>query len=210
MCNLYDIGPAKHLRHDEWEQAVSAVLRILERPFGVRKTDPAPVVRLDPDGKAEGRIMRWGFERTYNPAVNNARLEKLDGPWSDLWRARQRCLFAVSTWYEWNGPTGNKQTFAFESPGGEWVWVAGLWEAGPKGEACSMLTRPAAPDLGWIHDRMPAVIDPARAREFLETENPRELLVETEVPVKAYRCHNPLTRISRHQGPEPMEMLPGF
>lgn len=210
MCNLYDIGPAKHLRHDEWEEAVSTVLKILERPFGLRKTDPAPVVKLGPGGGAEGHLMRWGFQRPYNSAVNNSRVDKLDGPWSELWKKKKRCLFPVSTWYEWNGPTGSKQTFAFESHEGTWLWVAGIWESGPGGDACSMITRPATEELAWIHERMPALIDPADATEFLEKENPRELLVETKPSVKTFRCHNPLTRISQHRGPEPLEMLPGF
>ncbi len=210
MCNLYDIGPAKHLRHDEWEEAVVTVLKLLDRSYGIRKTDPAPVLLLDPAGQAEGQALRWGFERPYNPAVNNSRIEKLDGPWSAQWETKQRCLFPVSTWYEWNGPAGQKQTFAFESTDGGWLWVAGLWETGPHGGACSMLTRPADAELKWVHDRMPAVIDPVNARAFLEQEDPRELLVKSAVPVRAWRCHNPLTRMTHHRGPEPIEMLPGF
>lgn len=210
MCNLYDIGPSKHLRHDEWEAAVASVLQTLKKPHGIRKTDPAPVVRLGVAGCAEGVVLRWGFERSYNAAVNNARVEKLDGPWAEPWRAKRRCLFPVSTWYEWHGAAGRKQTFAFQAPDESWLWIAGLWEPTVSGGACSMITRPAEGDLESIHDRMPAVLDPLDARAFLEGEDPRELLVKSAGPVSAWRCHNPLTRMSRHRGPEPIEMLPGF
>lgn len=209
MCNLYDIGPARKKRGDLWEDAVAGVIGRLSHPFGRRKTDTAPVITWK-EGGASAELMRWGFERPYNPAVNNARLEKLDGPWSEPWRERRRCLIPLSTWYEWSGPTGAKQTFAFESVEGTWLWAAGLWEAGAVGCAFTMLTRPAEPDLSLVHDRMPALLNPAHFEAFLTRENPRGFPEADILPLSVFRCHNPLLRASTHRGPEPIEMLPGF
>lgn len=212
MCNLYDIGPARHRRGDDWEDAIVSVLGSLARRHGIRKTDPAPVLRWPRAAGAtpSASLMRWGFERDFNPSVNNARLDKLDGPWAPAWREKRRCLIPVSAWYEWHGPTGSKQTFAFESPDGTWLWAAGLWEEGKSGPAFSMITRPAAPDLAFVHDRMPAILSVADVETFFTHEDPRDLLAATDVPVKVFRCHNPLLKIAQHQGPEPIEMLPGF
>src|SRR6056297_1394820 len=99
MCNLYDIGRGRHQSRDEWEKAVAEVIHDIERPFGIRKTDPG-VVAILKDGEPFAETMRWGFERPYNPAVNNARSEKLDGTWSKPWREKRRCLIPVSTFYE--------------------------------------------------------------------------------------------------------------
>jgi len=211
MCNLYDIGPARHRRGDDWEEAIASVLGSLARPHGIRKTDPAPVVRKGGTGTtASASLMRWGFERDFNPSVNNARLDKLDGPWAPAWREKRRCLIPLSAWYEWHGPTGSKQTFAFESPDGAWLWAGGLWEEGKSGPAFSMITRPAAPDLAFVHDRMPALLSVADFETFLSNEDPRDLLATAEAPVKVFRCHNPLLKTAQHRGPEPIEMLPGF
>jgi putative SOS response-associated peptidase YedK len=212
MCNLYDIGPARHRRGDDWEETVAGFINLLARRHGIRKTDSAPVCR-SPLGGGEARsltLMRWGFARDFNAAVNNARLEKLDGPWAAAWREKRRCLIPVSAWYEWRGPVGSKQTFAFESADGGVLWAAGLWEEGKAGCAFSMITRPAATDLAFVHDRMPAILSAVDFEAFLGAEDPRDLLAKAAVPVKVFRCHNPLLKIARHRGPEPVETLPGF
>jgi len=154
--------------------------------------------------------MRWGFERPYNLAVNNARLEQLDGPWERPWRERRRCLIPLSAWYEWHGPTGHKQTFAFVSTDGFWLWAAGIWEEGTPGASFAMLTRPAAPGLSFVHDRMPALLAPEDFDAYFTEENPRDLVARESFAVSVFRCHNPLLRLSTHRGPEPIEMLPGF
>lgn len=209
MCNLYDIGRPRRSRNDEWETAMQGALGTLSRRHGLRKTDPVPVLRRE-RGIVAGAVMRWGFERAFNNAVNNARLDKLDGPWSAAWRERRRCLFPLSAWYEWHGPTGSKQTFAFESPEGEWLWAAGIWEMGNSGPACAMLTRGADPDLAFVHDRMPALVAPGQFHRFLEDEDPRGTFEDTAIPVNVFRCQNPLHHPGRHEGPEPIDMLPGF
>ncbi|MCB1205753.1 MAG: SOS response-associated peptidase family protein [Verrucomicrobiae bacterium] len=209
MCNLYDIGRPRRQRGDEWEAAMKAVLETLPRRHGIRKTDPAPVLKRE-GGFPCAHVMRWGFEREFNSAVNNARFDRLDGPWSSAWRERRRCLFPITTWYEWHGPAGAKQTFAFESTRGEWLWAAGIWEESKSGLACSMLTRAADPDLAFVHDRMPALISPEHFRPFLEDEDPRGILEDSTLPVRVFRCHNPLDHLARLEGPESIDMLPGF
>lgn len=210
MCNLYDIGPARRAQGDRWEASLAGGIGRLATPFGRRKTDPAPVVLLRESGEPSATVMRWGFERPYNPAVNNARIEKLDGPWAGPWRERRRCLVPMSAWYEWSGPAGGKQTFAFTSTDGLWLWAGGLWEEGPAGPAFTLLTRPAAPELAFVHDRMPALLEPNQFDVFLSQRDPRDVVAGSVVPVTVFRCHNPLLDLARHRGPEPMEMLPGF
>ena len=151
MCNLYDIGPARHAPLNAWELTVVGAVETLEKPFGIRKTDPGLVVSLG-DSLPVAEIRRWGFERHYNPAVNNARIDKLDGQSSLPWRKMQRCLIPLSTWYEWSGPPGAKQTFAFQSQHrDELLWAAGLRENGDSGPTYSMITHEASPTLACIH-----------------------------------------------------------
>ena len=129
MCNLYDLGRARRQSRDDWEAAIAAVIKESEeavagstentglpqlKQFGIRKTDPGLVLTKE-GGHPTAEVMRWGFHRSYNPAVNNARSEKLDHTWSGPWQERRRCLIPVSSFYEWNGPAGAKQTTGLSS-----------------------------------------------------------------------------------------------
>ena len=210
MCNLYDIGPARHARRNDWDRAIAGALEKLEKPFGVRKTDPGLVITLEGDLKV-AEMRRWGFERHFNPAVNNARSDKLDGPWSAPWREKRRCLIPLSTWYEWNGSPGAKQTFAFQSQHpDESLWAAGLWEDGESGPAYTMITREASPQLAFVHHRMPALLEPADFDAFFHADDARDLFTAPVADLSFFRCLNPLHHPARHQGPEEMGMLPGF
>jgi len=157
MCNVYHIG-----RHDttggDLAAAVSELAASLPSPL-VRKTDPG-VVAL-----AGGRVetMRWGFHRAFNPAVNNARADKLDsGMWREACRER-RCAVPMSSFYEW-GPalpqnTARKQAHEFLPLGDGYLWVAGIWESHPEiGRCYSIVTTEAAPPMTGIHHRMPALL----------------------------------------------------
>ena len=77
MCNSYRIAPKKDA--DKGVRArVSAAAATLASPL-VRPSDPGVVVLAD----ERVEIMRWGFHRTFNPAVNNARSAKLEvGMWA--------------------------------------------------------------------------------------------------------------------------------
>ena len=210
MCNLYDIGRTRHQSRDEWGQAVAGVIRDLEKPFGIRRTDAGVVASLQ-DGEPVAETMRWGFERPYNAAVNNARSEKLNGTWSKLWREKRRCLIPVSTFYEWSGPAGNKQTFAFENRDDDLgLWIAGIWEEGEAGRSFSMLTSAANEQIQTIHDRMPALLAAEQFLEFLEGEDPVGLLGTWSDPLSILRCENPLKHLKAHTGPVPIDFLPGL
>lgn len=214
MCNLYDIGRPRSRSRDDWEEAVSRALADAGdamKLYGTRKTDPGLAVVLE-GGAPEARIMRWGFERPFNPAINNARSDKLGGMWSGSWQEKRRCLVPIRTFYEWSGPTGNKQTFAFESPDGDSrLWAAGLWEpGGESGPAYTILTTGASEAVAGIHDRMPALLRPEQFGEFLGADDPRELLVPFPGELSIFRCENPLKNPAGHAGPVREGFLPGF
>ena len=70
MCNSYRIQPkrgAKGLAQRINEAAAKLVSDL------VQKSDPGVVMRAD--GRVE--VMRWGFHRSFNPSINNARTDKL-------------------------------------------------------------------------------------------------------------------------------------
>lgn len=168
MCNIYQIstkkGTSKRVRVQITE-AIEKLPSIL-----VRITDLGVVVLAD----EQVEIMRWGFHRSFNPAINNARSDKLDSSmWADAFRER-RCVIPVSAFYEWGpGVGGRKQAHEFRAPDDDFLWIAGLWEpgAGDIGPSFTMVTTAAAPVMAPIHDRMPAVLRPDEVPEFLDLGN---------------------------------------
>ena len=219
MCNLYDIGPGGHRNSTKWEQLVFDVMKDIEKGYGIRKTDPGIALVENPEGEIEPVSMRWGFVRHFNPAINNARSDKLEGMWKHAWESKNRCLIPMSTFYEWSGPKGNKQTHAFQSAeDGKFLWAAGLWEENEDpeiGRCYSMMTTDASEQVEAIHHRMPVLLAAENFENFLQQENPDELLVPYPEELKIFDCRNPLKKTVIHQGPVVEEtsddgMLPGF
>lgn len=207
MCNLYNVGPSPNENRAAWEaQVKEAVTRL---PKGeIRKTDPGVVVRLT-DGDFSAETMRWGFVRHFNPAINNARSDKLvAGMWSEAWREKRRCLIPARNFLEWSGPKGKKQTHKIQQAGCDeaWMWMAGLWEEHPvHGLRYSMITTDANPAMSRIHDRMPAILQPEYFAEFLESDDPLKLITPFAGELVIVECENPL--IKKKPGPEQMNLF---
>lgn len=155
----------------------------------IRRTDAAPVVRSD----GEVEMMSWGFRRKNIGVVNNSRVDNLE---SSMWRESyqtRRCLIPVAGYFEWKGPEGKKQSYRFESPDGELLWMAGIWEEQPEfGRCFSMLTMMANRLVLPIHHRMPVVLSAEDSARYLSGE---EVLQEVAEGVLTIReCENPLLK----------------
>jgi putative SOS response-associated peptidase YedK len=162
MCNTYIVRPKRGAQ--SLAQRVSEATARLASDL-VRKSDTGVVVRAD--GRAE--LMRWGFHREFNPAINNARSDKLEsGMWKEAFHER-RCLIPMSVFYEWGpGSGGRKQAHEFRDPEDDYLWAAGIWEPHADFGPCySMVTTAASPLMSPIHDRMPALLRPEEMAEYL-------------------------------------------
>ncbi|MBG7607111.1 MAG: SOS response-associated peptidase family protein [Verrucomicrobia bacterium] len=101
----------------------------------------------------------------------NAREDKLEG---GMWREameKRRCLIPVTGYYEWSCPQGNKRTHFFRHAGGDWLWIAGVWEEDAElGRCFSMITTSPSGVVRGVHARMSAVLSPEETQLFLEGE----------------------------------------
>lgn len=194
MCNLYDIGPTQNKGRTRWEKVVSESVDSLRKIYNIRKTDPGVVGRLNEEGEPEAEVMRWGFWREFNPSINNARSDALGGRmWNKAFREKRRCLIPVTSFYEWTGPKGHKQTHAIQDPEGGWLWMAGLWEPSrDHGHCYTMITTAANNAMESIHDRMPAILPAEAMDEFLTAEDPTNLLGPAAAELEIFSCLNPL------------------
>lgn len=157
----------------------------------VRKSDRGLVVLPD----RQVAVMRWGFARPFNNAVNNARSDRLDsGIWAEPFRER-RCVIPVSAFYEWGpAPGGRKQAYEFAHPADDYLWIAGIWEMSDElGPCFSMLTTDAGAAMIGIHERMPAILgSDNEATAFLSGGT--WLFDPYQGDLTTNKCASPLTR----------------
>ena len=177
MCTAYELGKKRGSTPGYLNpKAVAEILKIKETRI-VRPTLPAPVILAD----GSLTTMSWGFRRSFAPKVKgnkpvwrtivNSREDKLGGrTWKEAFALR-RCLIPASSFFEWVEMGGRNVPLRFERPGGEWIWIAGIWEMdAERGECFSMITTEPNSVLESVHDRMPAVLSGAQIPSFLSGE----------------------------------------
>ena len=99
--------------------------------------------------------------------------------------ARRRCIVPVDGFFEWRAIKGAraKQPYAIAMKDGSPFGLAGVWEnwRNPRGEwerTFAIITVPSNELLAQIHDRMPAILEPASYDRWLGLEpNPHDLLI---------------------------------
>ena len=188
MCNTYIIRPKRGAKGVA--QRVNGATAKLASAL-VRKSDPGVVMRAD--GRVE--LMRWGFHREFNPSINNARSDKLEGGmWKDAFHER-RCVIPMTLFYEWGpGGSGRKQAHEFRDVDDDYLWVAGIWEENAEFGYCyTMVTTAASPLMSPIHDRMPALLRPEEIGEWLAGSEHWNFQPFTG-PLVIKRCESPLVK----------------
>jgi putative SOS response-associated peptidase YedK len=166
-------------------EALRGFFRYVEQPdfpprYNIAPTQPVPVVRLEraADGATARHfvLMRWGFlpgfvkEPKTFPLLINARSESMaEKPSFRNAVRRRRCLFIADCYYEWDRHGGTRragQAYLVRRADGAPFGFAGLWEdwAGADGSqvetACIVTVMPNG-QMAAIHDRMPAIVEPA-------------------------------------------------
>ena len=135
--------------------------------------------------------MRWGmvpqwanaFESRY--ATFNARTESVaEKPtFRNAWKNQQRCIIPMAGYYEWQmigrqtdelkGAKPTKQPLYITDPEQGCLVTAGLYEHwGDDGQiSCTILTKPASPELNAVHPRMPILLDHLTVDRWMSDSN---------------------------------------
>ena len=146
--------------------------------------------------------MRWGLVPSVKAGTPpdhwrmfNARSETVDTlqVFSRLLDTR-RCAVPLDGFYEWKDDefkqVKSKQPYYVHRLTGGTVWVAGLCtecvdETGRRFETFTLITREVVPQLSWLHDRQPAMLDEKGLRIWLSPatgEKPLSALGEHSLP----------------------------
>jgi len=128
-----------------------------------------------------GLIPRWAKDPKALPLLINARSDTaIDKPAFRAAMRHRRALLPASGFYEWRREGKAKQAYFLRPRSGGVVAFAALMEtyADPNGseiDTGAILTTEASPDIAFIHDRVPVVIDPSDYSRWLDcrTQEPR-------------------------------------
>lgn len=176
MCGRYAL-----LDNQDEEELRAIIDQLNRRPTGstplklgdIAPTALAPVLCRSRAQRPGYFLMRWGFACSFSATgrgmVINARSETaLQKPlFRDSMRER-RCLMPASGYYEWAHNTKSKTRYFIRSTAPGLCRMAGLYRLEMDGTpSFTILTRPAAPDIAFIHDRMPVLLSPADQDEWL-------------------------------------------
>lgn len=115
--------------------------------------------------------MRWGFSHpTQKRLVINARSET--APRSRMFGEslrHRRCVICASGYYEWEKPSRRKMLFTM--PDQTLLCMAGFYHEEADGPHFVIMTRPALPELEFIHDRMPVILSEENALRYCRGED---------------------------------------
>src|SRR5271166_5715027 len=176
-------------------EAVRAYFAYLDAPnfpprYNIAPTQPIPVVGADPFSAGAVRrfkLMRWGFLPGFVrdpkgfPLLINARAETVaEKPSFRAALIRRRCLVIADGYYEWRkGPPGGhggvKRPYLIRRVSGEPMGFAGLYETwcdptGGEIDTACIVTTGANRLASLVHDRMPAILDPAEFAAWLDVD----------------------------------------
>ncbi len=221
MCGRYTLAtpdPA-HLRA---RFPVGESLK-LRRRFNVAPGDEVVAVTTGRDGAPRGELLRWGLVPSWSEGPDarlkmiNARVETLaERPAYRAAFERFRCLIVADGFYEWRAvggkPSGRaaKQAFHITRRDRRPFAFAGLWAIWRSEHqvirSCAIITTPANSLIAPLHDRMPAILDPAGEAEWLAGATTRARLLELLEPLPteqtAARPVGPAVNDARYDGPE--------
>lgn len=139
------------------------------------------VVRAEARGRRRGALVRWGLARDDEGGASaggvlvNARAETAATrpAFREAFR-RRRCLVPAHGFYEWRRGPGGSQPFHVRRKDRRPLGLAAIWErtdgeAGPEERLVILTTAPNAV-IAPIHDRMPAIVEPAQYALWLDPD----------------------------------------
>ena len=173
MCGRYwiDSEPEGELAE------IIACMQRLELPDGrspaklsgeIFPGDSVPVICRSRNGKIMSYPMEWGFHSADGRRIINARSETArEKPMFRQSMTDRRCLVPMSAYFEWQTRGREKIRHRIIPEESGLCCLAGLYRFEGDRPVFTVLTRDAAPEISFIHDRMPVILPYADREEWL-------------------------------------------
>lgn len=156
--------------------------------FNRYNVSPATQIGAFVDGACYA--MRWGLVPVWSKEISskfatfNARIETIESKpaFRHAWAHNQKCLVPALGYYEWQTEQGEKQPYFVTSKQQEPIVFAGLWDecrfGGEPLKSCTIITAESKGGLKSLHERMPVMLSPATAKQWLQTDDDKAVLIE--------------------------------
>jgi putative SOS response-associated peptidase YedK len=187
MCSRFSLSSP----HDAVRSMLDARNSHIFPPrYNIAPTQPVLVARLSERRERELVLMRWGLIPSWmkDPArvsvLMNARSETAaDKPSFRGALRHRRCIVPADAFYEWRGEKGHRRPYMVRRKDRGLFAFAGLWECwlgadGSEIDTMAILTVRSNEALSWLHDRMPAILEPEAFKPWLDT---RTIMAEAAI-----------------------------
>jgi len=144
--------------------------------YNIAPTQDVAAICLDEDGGRKLKSLHWGLVPSWakDPSIGNrminARAETVaEKPSFRAAYRRRRCLVLADGFYEWHKEGSGKTPYFISRSDESPFAFAGLWEHWQDKESdetlysATLITMTANEFMAPLHDRMPIILDPARA-----------------------------------------------
>lgn len=177
MCGRYDLGGGQE-SDEELEEIIALLNRrpenaAMKQSGEVFPADIVPVIANSRRMRVRPFAMQWGYRLAGGKRVINARSETAwQKPLFQDGIQNRRCLIPAVWYYEWERHDAQKIRHAIRPHGSGLLYMAGIYRSDEaQGRATfAILTREAAPEIAFIHPRMPVMLPREAAQDWL---NPR-------------------------------------
>ncbi len=150
----------------------------------ISPTDVVPVIAPNRAGEQSVFPMKWGYTGKQNLLIN-ARVETASEKptFRDDWKSH-RCVIPSTYYYEWEHLAGNNgkvktgDKYVIQPKGSSVTWLCGLYRFENEMPVFVILTRDAASDIRFIHDRMPLIMPDELVGDWIKPDADPNMLVE--------------------------------
>ncbi|MGN0763745.1 MAG: SOS response-associated peptidase [Aristaeellaceae bacterium] len=117
--------------------------------------------------------MTWGYTLPGGKRLINARSESAaEKPLFREGMLKRRCLIPASHYFEWSHYDKAKMKYAIRPEGAGMMYMAGLYRLEEGRPVFTILTREPAPQIAFIHNRMPVILPRDAAGAWLRLQTP--------------------------------------
>ena len=173
MCGRY------YLETGDAGEGMLAILQTLNRRGVAFKTgeifpaDTAAVIANSRALRPTPFAMTWGYTLPGGKRLINARSESAaEKPVFREGMLKRRCLIPASCYFEWSRCGKASMKYAIRPEGAGQMYMAGLYRLEEGRPVFTILTREPAPQIAFIHNRMPVILSRDAAGAWLHLQTP--------------------------------------
>lgn len=181
MCGRYYLADISESERDEYLKILDEIQREMESSNGiidvkttgeVFPSDTVPVIANNKNLRPKPFVMKWGYSyKNGGRPIINARSETASQKYMFKDGMKQRRLLVPAMhYYEWEKQGSSKIKHAIRPVGTKMMYMAGIYRIDNGVPEFSILTREIAPDIAFIHDRMPVILPESVHKDWLNID----------------------------------------